>query len=381
MSGVHVAAGVVAPMRQFLVAIVLVSTLASGCASRAEENSTPRGPDPVLPDGIVQLKEASKPFVGVEPVGTEKSSSTVTAAAHVDFKDGAVSQIGAPLDGRIVAVHVAVGSRVRAGDPLITIDCPDAAEIRAQVETARANLREARAALDRQERMLQQGVGVEREKITAETRLQETQAEVDRVAADAAFIGMGTGTAVVLRAPIAGTVISRKASVGLGVQKSAEPIIEIGDPSAVWIVADVFERDLPRVHDGSHALVTLPSVEMPLEGHVESIGAVVASGLRSAPVRIILDRQGAQLRPGMYGRADLQVFDGDLTVPTEAILIKDGKESVVYVQKARLTFERRTVTVGQHVGGRIQIISGLAPGDRVVVKGALLLDSAAEQLL
>ena len=71
----------------------------------------------------------------------------------MDFKDGAVSQIGAPLDGRVVAVHVAVGSRVKIGDPLVTIDCPEAAEIRAQVETARANLRESRAALDRQDRM------------------------------------------------------------------------------------------------------------------------------------------------------------------------------------------------------------------------------------
>jgi cobalt-zinc-cadmium efflux system membrane fusion protein len=374
-------AGVDATMRLLLLAIALLSVSVSGCASRAEENATPAAPPHSLPDGVVRLKEASRAFIGVEPVGSQKSNSSVTAAARVDFKDGAVSQIGAPLDGRMVAVHVAVGSRVKTGDPLVTLDCPDAAEIRAQVETARANLREARASLDRQERMLQQGVGIEREKIAAETRLQETQAEVERVDADAAFIGMGVGTTVVLRAPMTGTVINRKANVGLAVQKGAEPIIEIGDPSAVWIVADVFERDLPRIHEGGHASITLPSVDTPLEGRVESIGAVVATGLRAAPVRIVLESPVPPLRPGMYGRAELQAFDGDLTVPTDSILIKDGKESVVYVQKDELTFERRTVTVGQHVGGRIQIVSGLAPGDRVVVRGALLLDGAAEQLL
>jgi cobalt-zinc-cadmium efflux system membrane fusion protein len=63
------------------------------------------------------------------------------------------------------------------------------------------------------------------------------------------------------------------------------------------------------------------------------------------------------------------------------VLIKDGKESVVYVEKDPLTFERRTVSVAQPVGGRVQITSGLAPGDKVVVKGALLLDGSAEQLL
>jgi len=368
-------------MHRASISIVLLSLCLIGCASRAENDSTPPPPAPTLPDGIVRLKEGSKAFIGIEPVGTEKSNSTVTAAARVDFKDGAVSQVGAPLDGRVVAVHVAIGSRVKTGDPLVTLDCPDAAEIRAQVETARANLREARAALDRQDRMLQQGVGIERDKIAAETHLQDTQAEVERVEADAAFVGTGAGTTVVLRAPTAGTVISRKANVGLGVQKGAEPIIEIGDPAAVWIVADVFERDLPRIHEGAHATITLPSADTPLDGRVASIGTVVATGLRAAPVRIVLELPGAQLRPGMYGRADLQAFDGDLTVPTESVLIKDGKESVVYVQKDGLTFERRSVTVGQHVGGRIQIISGLAPGDRVVVKGALLLDSSAEQLL
>jgi cobalt-zinc-cadmium efflux system membrane fusion protein len=370
-------------MRQILLMLPVVSVLVGGCSTpqAQEQRPDPSAPAETSADGVVRLREASKPFVSTEPVGAAVSNSTLTAAARVDFKDGAVSQIGAPLDGRVVAVHVAVGTRVKAGDPLVTLDCPDAAEIRAQVETARANLREARAALDRQERMLQQGIGVERDRIAAETRLQETQAEVERVEADAAFIGMGAGTAVVLRAPMSGTVITRKVNVGLAVPKGAEPIIEIGDPAAVWIVADVFERDLARLHEGAHASITLPSLDAALEGRVVSIGTVVSSGLRTAPVRIVLEMPGAQLRPGMYGRAELQAFDGDLTVPTESILIKDGKESIVYVQKAPLTFERRTVTVGQHVGGRIQITSGLAPGDRVVVKGALLLDSSAEQLL
>jgi cobalt-zinc-cadmium efflux system membrane fusion protein len=358
--------------------------LVAGCGTQAAQPVSPQAP-PAAPvdDGIVHLKETSLPYISIEPVGAAKSSSTISAAAHVDFRDGALSQIGAPMDGRVVAVHVAVGSRVKAGDPLVTLDCPDATEFRAQVETTRANLREARAALDRQERMLQQGVGVERDKIAAETRLQETQAELERVEADAAFIGMGAGTAVVLRAPMNGTVITRKVNVGLAVQKGTDPIIEIGDPAAVWIIADVFERDLQLVHEGAHATVALPSIDSPLDGHVTTVGTVVATGLRTAPVRIALDASNVQLHPGMYGRADLQAFNGDLTVPTEAVLIKDGKESIVYVQRDATTFERRRVTVAQHLGdgSRIQITSGLAPGDKVVTKGALLLDESAEQLL
>jgi len=223
-------------------------------------------------------------------------------------------------------------------------------------------------------------VGVEKDTIAAETHLQEVQAELAKVEADAAFVGTGTGTRVDLRSPLAGTVITRKANVGLAVQKGADPIVEIGDPSATLIVADVFERDLPLLHEGAHARIELPSLQAPLQGHVVKIGSVVATGLRTASVRITLDSH-ADLRPGMYGRAQIQTFDGRISVPTEAVLIKDGKESVVYVEKDPLTFERRTVSVAQPVGGRVQITSGLAPGDKVVVKGALLLDGSAEQLL
>lgn len=379
--------GPVCPPERVMSRICLVMLLsgaigtAACSAPSAETATTERHLPPAPEDGVVQIADASRPFIGVEAVTSAKISATVSAPARVDFKDGAVSQLGAPLDGRVVAVHVQIGQAVKKGDPLLTLDCPDAAEMRAAVESAHASLREARAALDRQTRMLKEGVGIERDRIAAETRVSELEAELTRVLADADFIGKGSGTSVLLRAPISGTVINRRASVGLGVQKGGDPLVEIGDSSALWIVADVFERDLQFLKLGTAAHIDLPSVDMSVDGQVVSIGTVVANGLRTAPIHIALASHGLSLRPGMYGRALLQADNSDITVPTDAILIKDGKESVVYVQQDDHTFVRRDVAVGVHVGDRIQVLSGLAPGDKVVVKGALLLDSSAEQLL
>jgi cobalt-zinc-cadmium efflux system membrane fusion protein len=298
----------------------------------------------------------------------------------VEFKDGAIAQIGAPLDGRVVKVHVRSGDVVHGGDPLVTLDCPDAAAVRAAVDTATASLREANAALDRERRMLDEGIGIEREKIEAETKVSESDAELARARASAAFVGKGSGTTVVVRAPISGTVTARKATEGMAVQHGGDPLVEIGDPSAVWVIADVFERDLLSVQPGATAQIELP--EGTLHGRVTSIGAVVASGLRTAPVRITLTTEGKPLRPGMYGRAEIAVAadPGRLTLPTEAVLVK-GKDTIVYIEKTPTTFERRTVVVGQPVAGRVPVISGLASGDRVVVRGALLLDGSADQLL
>jgi cobalt-zinc-cadmium efflux system membrane fusion protein len=366
--------------------LIAICTLAglvqSACSAPAVAGKPPRDLPAPSEDGVVHIREASRPFIATEIVSGARTGESVAAPARVDFRDGAVSQLGAPLDGRIVKVSVQIGQHVGEGDPLVTLDCPDAAEMRAAVETATASLREARSALERQNRMLQQGVGTERDRIAAETRVSELEAEVARVQADVAFIGMGSGTSVVVRSPIGGSVISRRASVGMTVQKGSEPIVEVGDPSAVWIVADVFERDLPLVREAARAHVELSSLDSVFDGHVASIGNVVATGLRTAAVRIVIEHAPVALRPGMYGRVRIDGAAADLTLPTEAILIKDGKESFVYVEKDPLTFVRRPVVVAQHAeNGRIRIVSGIAPGDKVVVRGALLLDGSADQLL
>lgn len=369
-------------------ASVLISICAFGalinsaCSAPAADAKSLRETPPPVQDGVVHIREASRPYIATETVSGAKTGESIGAPARVDFRDGAMSQLGAPLDGRVVKVNVQVGDRVHEGDALLTLDCPDAAEMRAAVESATASLREARSGLDRQNRMLQQGVGTERDRIAAETRVSELEAELTRVQADVAFIGMGTGTGVVVRAPINGIVITRRANSGMTVQKGSDPIVEIGDPSAIWIVADVFERDLSLVREAARAHVDLSSLNGMLEGHVASIGSVVATGLRTAPVRIAVERAPVGLRPGMYGHVQIDGAAADLTLPTEAILIRDGKESFVYVEKDPLTFVRRPVVVAQHAeDGRVRVVSGISPGEKVVVRGALLLDGSADQLL
>ena len=363
--------------------LVVPCVLTGGCTQTTAE--TPRT-DP-LPaetphqDGIVKIREASRPFIEVEEVSGAKTDSTIAAPARVEFRDGAVSQIGVPLDGRVQVVHVSLGQHVQRGDPLVTLDCPDAAATRASVEVARASLREARSELERQHRMQQEGVGTERDLVAAETKVSAAEAEVSRAESAAGSIGNGTATAVIVRAPIAGIVITRKASVGMAVQHGGDPLFEIGDASSLWVVADVFERDLAGVQIGSRGRIAFPSLAHDIDGRVASVGAVVGSGLRTAPVFLTIEGPRTTLRPGVYGRVDIQTATAAVTLPTSAVLIKDGMDPVVYVQQDPLTYQRRSVVIAQPVEGRVQVMSGLQPGDKVVVRGALLLDGSADQLL
>ena len=301
--------------------VAVCSFVAAACSRPTSAQSPAKAEQPasssVHEQGVVTIQPASRPFIEVEEVSATKTDSMVSAPARVDFRDGAVSQVGVPLDGRVQLVHVLVGQKVRSGDPLVTLDCPDAAAMRASIEVAQASLREGRLELERQRRMQQEGVGIGRDLVAAETKVSAAEAEVARTESGAGSIGTGTAAAVVVRAPIAGIVISRKASVGMAVQRGGDPLAEIGDASALWIVADVFERDLAGVHVGSTGRVRFASVGHDMQGRVTSVGTVVGSGLRTAPVFLTIDPSPTMLRPGMYGRVEIHGTDAGVTLPIE----------------------------------------------------------------
>lgn len=362
-----------------LSAVVLLLTLAcSGASEGSSPDTTTEAP--LTRDGEVHVPEVSWQFIEVEQIATQANAAVLRAPARVAFRDGAVSKLGSPLPGRVQQVHVRTGDRVQSGDALVTLDCPEAASSRAALSTARAVRREARAAVERHSRMMAQGVGTEREQLEAERALAQADAELARAQAAARFVGVSQGTTVVLRAPISGTVVGRTATVGAAVEPGGEPLVEVGDLAELWVVADVYDRDLHLVREGMRAAIELPSIREPLVGRVASLGAVVEGTTRTAPVRISLDQQDERLRPGMFGRVRIESPDEALTLPTAAVLIK-GKQTVVYVQTNPGIFARRSVVVGHPVEGKVVVRSGVSAGDAVVVRGALLVDGAADQLL
>jgi cobalt-zinc-cadmium efflux system membrane fusion protein len=336
---------------------------------------------PSRADGFVHLPQESARYLGTEPVAANSESLPLHLPARLEFKDGAVSEIGAPLAGRVNEVLVRSGDRVRAGAPLFLLSCPDAASARTGLATAEAALKEASVTAERQQRMVEEGVGTARDRLAAEVHLETARAEAERARSTTEFIGAGEGSLVTVRAPFAGVVLAAKATRGATVEPGGEALVEVGDPASLWVVADVPEHDLPGIVEGGRATIDLATLPAPLPAKVISIGAVVERGLRTAPVRLALETDPPGLRPGMFGWARLDTTASSPTLPVEAVLIKDGKESVVYVAKDDVTFERRAVVVGRPVDGRVPVVSGLAAGERVVVRGALLLDGAAEQLL
>lgn len=335
-------------------------------------------------DQSVSISEKSKPYVATQAVTLEASAPLVRAPARVAFRDGAVSQINLPVPGRVTAVHVKTGDKVKAGDPLITVTSPDAAAARASFAAAQAEAEAARKEVARQDQMATSGVGIESERVGAQAKLRQVEAELARAQTTSGLLGGGGGSTIVLRAPMDGTVIARRATVGSAVEPGGDPLIEIGNPNALWVIADVFERDLVQVHEGADVDIELSSDDKPLHGRVVTVGSSLSGTTRTAPVYIAMDGDQPSVRAGMFARATIKAQGENqaIVLPAESVLIKDGKTYIVYVRQGNADrFMARQVTVGRSVDGTVQVMTGLAAGDQVVVKGALLVDTQAEQLL
>ncbi|MBN9428096.1 MAG: efflux RND transporter periplasmic adaptor subunit [Burkholderiales bacterium] len=317
--------------------------------------------------------------VEVQPV-TE--GGEVRAPARSAFEDNALIGVLPPAAGRVQQVLVREGDTVKAGAPLLVLRSTEAARLRSDEAQADEALRLARIEAGRQRTMLERGVGIESEKIAAEAREREAARALARVRYDLSFMGVGSVDEITVRAPSAGVVVSRRVTPGAMVRADDEALLELGVANRLWIVAEVFEEDLPLVHPGATAKVTIGSGARPLSGKVVRVSPIVDPKVRRAVVPIALDAVPPDLRVGAFATAKISTqASGGVIVPASAVIIKDGARSVVYVEREAGVFERRKVHVGDPSNGFVNILDGLRHGERIVAKGAILLDGAGDQLL
>lgn len=333
-------------------------------------------------DGI-RLSDASRSYVEVQTVGVGVDSIDIRTPARVSFRDSAISRVGAPIGARVMKMHVQVGDKVRVNDPLATLASPDASGYHAELARARVEQAAAEDALARQTDMLAKGVGREYEKVVAEMRVKDASERVRAAKRSVSLLGKSFGGTVIVTSQIEGTVLRRNASVGAQVEPGGEPLFEIGNPNDLWLVADVFQSDLDLIHEGSSVTIDTAAQSSAIEGVVESVGVLLDTSVRRAPVYISVKPEDRKtLRPGMFARATFHAQASDrMTLPTAAVLFKNGDKSTVYVERADGTFAARDVQLGHNFGERVEIVSGLAAGEKVVVRGGLLIDGAANLLL
>lgn len=336
---------------------------------------------------------AANARLAVDATESTDVAAVLDLVGTVEFDERRVADVGGRIEGRIVQMLVSVGDSVEEGQAVAQIESPELGEAMADLLAARARLAAARTGAAREttlrQRQLTTAVSVE----DATAAVGALDAEVR--GAEQRLLALGLGPAelrrieqggapprrVSLRAPIAGEVIERFAHLGQ-VVSATQPILRVADLSSVWVTLEVYERDLSRVQvDDEVEILSEAYPGDSFAGRVSYLDALIDDRTRSAGVRIVVDNEDRRLRPGHFVHA-LLTSAGDvrpaIMLPRRSIVQVDG-QSTVFVETGELEFEPRAVELGAARADRVEVLAGLAAGERVVTEGAFALKSEMQR--
>lgn len=341
--------------------------------------------------------QASHGGVRWEPVAASEVVSTVELPGQLVPDEDRTARLGAPAQGRVLTVHVRPGERVARGQPLVTLQSPEASAARSDYDKAvaelvsrRAAATYARTARDRADRLLaikaasrQEAERAAADDELARAGLAQAEAEVARARAAMAHLGASSNSAsgaMVIRSPVAGVVLSRDALPGM-VAEAGAPLATVSDPRTLWLEIAAPDRVAGELRAGAQVRFTVPAFPADtFEARVQSIGGALDTMTRTVPVRAVVPNRAGRLRPAMFATTWIQggAARPAVLVPDSAVQLLDNRP-VVFVAtpdgSGGARFERRDVEVGTTVGGQTQVLSGLRPGETVVVAGAFAIKS------
>jgi cobalt-zinc-cadmium efflux system membrane fusion protein len=321
----------------------------------------------------------------------ELATDEVIAPGKIEANPNRVSKVVAPVAGRVAAVAVKVGDAVRQGQPLFTIESPDAdaamsthLQADAAVTQARAALLKAQADAERTKDLFEHNAIARKEQVNAESALAQAQAALDQALAAReqaerrlAVLGLNPRDfkqQVVVRSPLSGKVLELSLVPGEFRNDTSAPVMTIADLSTVWVSSQVPETYIRFIQP--HEKVEIRLVAYPdetFDGRVLQIADTVDPQTRTVKVHAQMDNPDGRFRPEMFGSIHhIESTMRMALVPAGAVLEGDGR-STVLVESPPGTFQERTVITGRKTGDKVPIISGLKAGETVVVDGTMLL--------
>ena len=327
------------------------------------------------------------------PAGERQIAESLVIAAEIEPRTGGRADVTTPVAGRLaddLPAHP-VGTRVSRGEPLAEViphsgHGEDRPALELAVAEARNVLELERAERARVERLVAAGALPERRRL--ETRVAEQTAEARVAAAEAHLAqldltrtGEGQGgrdTRFVLRAPISGVVAASDATPGASVEEGTR-LFRLIALDSVHVVGALPEAALARIDELTGAELDVPGFAAPIAlDRLVAVGRVLEPEARTVP--IIYELRDPDRRLAVGQAVSLRVFASAaieaVTVPESAV-VDDAGQPVVFVQVGGESFERRPVRLGNREAGHVQITGDIAPGERVVVRGAPLIRLAA----
>jgi cobalt-zinc-cadmium efflux system membrane fusion protein len=383
--------------------IVLSCVLLASCVPKAASAPEAKGASAPARDLVVDVKTQQQLGVEVQPAVAQAVAAPITAAGQLQMNEDRTWQVGAVIEGRIVAFPVHLGDSVQAGEVIAQMHSHEVHDSRAsrrqavaEKEKLKVVAEQALRVRDRTRRLFElkaasreQVEAADTQYRSAQLNVSNAQAEVDKTEAhltefldvpheDSARAEVRADEAdrVPIKAPASGTVMERRVNVG-SVVSTGDPVITISDLSSLWLIAAVNEADLSRIRPGQDVRVSVRAYsDKTFPGKVFQLGERLDPHTRTLQVRVLVSNIQGMLKPDMFTTAE---FSGRpegsaVHVPETAIQEINGT-SVVFVRTSAQTFGIKKVKVGRRLNRQVEILSGIDAQTPVVVSGAFLLKS------
>jgi len=374
--------------------LALVPLALASCSRRGADAAAASAPSSTTETSESQARLFTVPqdqmaHVQVVPVQAVKLTRVLRLTGAVAYNSFETTPVITQVGGPVARILVFPGQEVGAGQPMLYVSSPDYAQLRTNFMKARAAYQLAVKSYARSKDLYEQGARALADLEQAEST--RDQAQDDLRAADQALTVLGLNSEqvamnpvspeIAVLAPIAGVVVERLASPGQVLQAGATQVFTISNMKTVWVLANVYEHDLGFVHLGDAVEIETDAYATKFHGKISFISPALDPTSRTLQVRIVTDNPEGKLKKDLYVTATVHagVIENALTVPDAAVLRTAENEPFVYVAADPAKpnqFGQRLVSVGESLGGKTQILSGLGRGENVAADGSLFLQFA-----
>jgi membrane fusion protein, heavy metal efflux system len=295
-----------------------------------------------------------------------------------------VALVTSRVEGRVAAIHVKLGQRVKQGEDLVDVQSLDLEKAELDLIQAENKLGLAKADLERSQALVEKGIAAKKELLAAQNQHQAVLNEIQSFTRQLRFLGMSEAeirkvrrekivSTLHLSAPISGTIVERGVVLGQTVEPNSH-LFKIVDTSMMIVEGEAFEDVLPLLKEGQQVRVIVASYPgETFHGKIMFISPTLESEKRTIPLWAEVDNHHGMLKEGFFAKLSVAVSEGaeTLTIPADAVLSDKG-EDFVFVE-THGSYRRADILLGARDDRYVEVKKGLNPGDRVVTEGKMQL--------
>ena len=370
----------------FKILLVLVAALCAACkdsssGSQQAAQERPQKDDPSAA-GAAIVKTVAPDY--------RMRTAALETSGKIQFNEERLVRVNAPLTGRVLEILARPGDFVEGGHELFVIDSPDLGAAKSDYLKAVSDLQRSEKALNLARDLLEiQGIS-QKEVREAENDYRKAVAEKERAGSRLVALGIpeaqlkeltnraDANTRILVRTPRGGVIVERNVSPGqvvaFGQSDTPTSLFVIADLSTMWVIADVYEPDVSKVHLGQTISVTPPCCPSErVQAKVTYISDSVDPQTRTVKVRGVVPNPKRMLKSEMFVKVSIAAPSQKVLVIPQSAILRENNETFVFIEKTKGNYERRAIKLGADLDGGAEVLAGVTPEDRVVSTGSILL--------